>query len=57
MRQALSKHPEIGFTIKPHRSRRVKAEKISYADFADDNDLIADTVKEAEMLMKEVEKR
>ena len=23
MRQALSKHPEIGFTIKPYRSRRI----------------------------------
>ena len=46
MRQALGKHPEIGFTIKPYsyRSRRVKAERISDTDFADDIALIADIV-------------
>ena len=37
---------EIEFTIKPYRSRRVKAERISDTDFADDIALIADTVKE-----------
>ena len=56
MRQALSKHPEIGFTIKPYRRRRVKAERISDTDFEDDIALIADTVKEVEMLMQEVER-
>ena len=54
MRQALGKHPEIGFTIKPYRSRRFKAERISDTDFADDIALIADTVKEVETLMQEV---
>ena len=47
---------EIGSTIKPCRSRRVKAEKISDTDFTDDIALIADTVKEAETLMQEVER-
>ena len=56
MRQALSKHPEIGFTIKPYRSRSVKAESLSDTDFADDIALIADTVKEVETLMQEVER-
>ena len=45
-RQALSKHPEIGVTIKPYRSRRVKAEEMSDTDFADDIALIVDTVGE-----------
>ena len=44
MRQTLSKHPEIGFTIKPRQSRRVNAEKVSDTDFADDLALTADTV-------------
>ena len=56
MRHALSKHPEIGFTNKPYRSRRVKVEKISDADFADDIALKVDSVKEAETLMQEVER-
>ena len=50
------KYGELGSTIKPCRNRRVKAEKISDTDFTDDNDLIADTVKEAETLMQEVER-
>ena len=56
MRQALGKHPEIGLTIKPYRSRRVKAERISDTVFADDIALIANTVKEVETLMQEVER-
>ena len=56
MRQALSKHPEIGFTIKPRQSRRVKAERVSDTDFADDLALTTDTVAEAERLTQEVER-
>ena len=58
MRHALSKHPEIGFTNKPYtyRSRRVKVEKISDADFADDIALKVHSVKEAETLMQELER-
>ena len=40
MRQALIRHPEIGFTIKPRQSRRVKAVRVSDTDFADDLALI-----------------
>ena len=54
MRQARSKHPEIGFTIKPRQSRRVKA--VSDTDFADDLALTTDTVAEAEKLTQEIEK-
>ena len=56
MRQALSRHPEIGFTIKPRQSRRVKAVRVSDTDFADDLALITDTVTEAEKLTQEIEK-
>ena len=50
------KYGELGSTIKPCRNRRVKAEKISDTDFTDNIALIADTVKEAQMLMHEVER-
>ena len=56
MRQALSKHPDIGFTIKPRQSSRKNAEKISDTDFADDIALITDDIADAEILMQEVEK-
>ena len=56
MRQALSRHPEIGFTIKPRQSRRVKAVRVSGTDFADDLALTTDTVAEAEKLTQEIEK-
>ena len=55
MRIALDKHPDLGFTLTPARSRRVKAKKISDTDFADDIALVTNTVKEAEELMREVE--
>ena len=55
MRIALEKHPDLGFTLTPARSRRVKAKKISDTEFADDIALVTNTVKEAEELMREVE--
>ena len=55
MRIALEKHPDLGFTLTPARSRRVKAMKISDTEFADDIALVTNTVKEAEELMREVE--
>ena len=48
MRIALDKHPDLGFTLTPARSRRVKAKKISDTEFADDIALVTNTVKEAE---------
>ena len=48
MRIALEKHPDLGFTMTPARSRRVKAKKISDTEFADDIALVTNTVKEAE---------
>ena len=55
MRIALEKHPDLGFTLTPARSRRVKAKKISDTEFADDIVLVTNTVKEAKELMREVE--
>ena len=55
MRIALEKHPDLGFTLTPARSRRVKAKKISDTEFADDIALVTNTVKEAEELMRKVE--
>ena len=56
MRQALSKYLEIGFTIKPRQSRRVKTVRVSGTDFADDQALTTDTVAEAEKLTQEIER-
>ena len=56
MRQALSKHPDIGFTITPRQSRRVQAVRVSDTDFADDLALTTDTVAEAEKLTQEIER-
>ena len=56
MRLALEKYPDISFTLIPACSRRVKAKKVSNTEFVDDIALVTDTVKEAEDLMKEVEK-
>ena len=56
MRLALKKHQDIGFTLTPARSRRVKVKKVSDTEFADDIALVTDTVKEAEDLMREVER-
>ena len=55
MRMALEKHQDSGFTVTPARSRRVKAKKISDAEFADDIALVTNTEKEAEELLREVE--
>ena len=45
----------LGFTIKPARSRRVKAEKIADTEFADDVALITNTIKEAQSLLDSLE--
>ena len=55
MRIALEKQPDLGFTLTPARSRRVKAKKLSDTEFADDIALVTNTVKEAQELMREVE--
>ena len=47
--------PDAGFTVRPARSRRVKAEKIVDADFADDIALITDTLSEAQALLDSLE--
>ncbi|MCP4494507.1 MAG: reverse transcriptase family protein, partial [Gammaproteobacteria bacterium] len=44
-----------GFTIKPARSRRVKAEKLADTEFADDVALITNTIKEAQSLLDSLE--
>ena len=55
MTQALSKHPDAGFTIRPAQSRRVKAIKITDADFADDIALLANSIQEVQDLLHDVE--
>ena len=55
MRLALGESTDAGFTITPAWSRRVKAKKISDAEFSDDIALITNTVGDAEELMKDVE--
>jgi len=47
--------PDAGFTVKPARSRRVKAEKVVDADFADDIALTTDTLSEAQSLLDSLE--
>ena len=46
---------EPGFTIKPARSRRVKAEKLADLEFADDIALCSDTIEEAQVLLERLE--
>ena len=55
LRIALSRHPDIGFTLRPARSRRVGASKITDTGFADDVALLANSVKELGVLLREVE--
>lgn len=47
--------PNAGFTVKPARSKRVKAEKVVDADFADDIALTTDTLSEAQALLNSLE--
>ena len=55
MRLVMEKYPYSGFTVPPANSRRVKAQKIADAEFADDIALVTDTVKEGKELMREVD--
>ena len=55
MSLAIAKHPEVGLTLTPARSRRIKADKISDTEFADDIALIADSIQEVQELLTEVE--
>lgn len=55
MTVAIDAVPDVGFTIKPARSRRVKAEKLIDADFADDIALTTDTLNEAQLLLDSLE--
>ena len=48
MSLALAKHPEVGLTLTPARSRRIKADKIADTEFADDIALIADSIQEVQ---------
>ena len=44
-----------GFTIKPRRSRRVKAVKLADTEFADDISLLTDSINEAQALLISLE--
>ena len=56
MRQVLKKHPDLGFTVTPARSRRIKEVRVTDVEFADDIALSTNNVKDAETLMKELER-
>ena len=55
MLTVFSEHENSGFTISPARSRRVKAEKLTDADFADDITLLADSMNEAQAMLDSLE--
>ena len=55
LRTSVDKHKELGLTLKPARSRRYPAEKITDADYADDLTLLADKIAHAEKLLHSLE--
>ena len=55
MRLALDAHPELGFTLTPARSRRVKSVNFSDVEFADDIGLIADSIADMQKILTNVE--
>ena len=55
MKLAMEKHPDIGFTLKPARSKRHKAIKLSDIEFADDIALLANCTTDAQTLLHTVE--
>ena len=46
---------ELGFTLRPKRSRRVGAQSISDLDFADDIVLLSNQIEQAKKLLHSVE--
>ena len=52
----LKKYPDLGFTVTPSRSRRIKAVRVTDVEFADDIALSTNNVNDAETLMKELER-
>eukprot|EP00116_Pleurobrachia_bachei_P006842 sb/3467104/ len=48
-------HPEIGFTLRPARSMRVGASRITDTGFADDLALLANSVEELGVILRDVE--
>ena len=55
MRQALDAHPELGLTLTPARSRRVKSVHFSDVEFADDIGLVADSIADMQSILTKVE--
>ena len=56
MRQAIKSHPEYCFAINPAKSKRIKANKISDLEFANDIALMADSAEEVADLMRAVKR-
>lgn len=57
LRRAISgREEELGFTLVPRKSRRVKAVMVTDYDFADDIALISDTAERARLLLLSVER-
>ena len=50
-----NKIEDLGFTLKPRRSRRIKSTKVSDLCFADDIALISDEIWQAQEQLKNVE--
>ena len=55
MTEALIKHPDIGFTITPAQSRRIKAIKLADTEFADDIALLTDSIVDMQALLSTLE--
>ena len=55
MKLTLENHPDIGFTLKPARSKRHKAIKLADIEFADDIALLANSAIDAQTLLQTVE--
>ena len=51
------KEEELGFTLATQKSKRIRAKMITDLDFADDINLISDTVEKASKLLAEVERQ
>ena len=51
----LENHPDIGFTLKPARSKRHKAIKLADIEFADDIALLANSAIDSQTLLQTVE--
>ena len=55
LRKALDENPELGFTLKPQRSRRHKSVNITDVDYADDLAVLTNNIQDAMKLLHKIE--